>query len=185
MLEELEKWSQFKQQVLPFDFWEEEKVERQKEIHQLLFFENPQNDNQQLFNLQKKYYEGDEKALTLIFFKLYEIAPKLVNKEMNNSRKKRTFTKEAKEEMSMDAVCLFIQQIKKNQLIIRDSFVAYLYLQVKKVMNTRTKAQMFEAYCRRNNINLFYQSEEEKAVVKLKFEKELRQENTQNEEGEN
>lgn len=166
-------WAKLKQQVLPFDFWEEEK---ENEMGQLPFYEHPQNDNQLLFNLQKEYYEGDEKALARIFLKLMEIAPKLVNKEMNNAKKKRTFTKEAKEEMAMDAVCLFIQQIKKNQLIIRESFVAYLFLQVRKVMNTRTKAQMFEAYCRKHNINLFYLSEEEKVSVKQNFEASLKKE---------
>ena len=174
-----ELYSRYVQQVLPFDFWKEEKLKEQEKIHSLPHFENPQNDNQELFNLQKDYYEGNETALTKIFIKLSEIAPKFINKELGNAKKKRTFSKEMKEEMSMDAVCLFIQQIKKNHLIITDSFTAYLYLQVRKVMNTRTKSQMFEAYCRKNNINLFYLSEVEKAYVKLKFEKELEQEKTE------
>ncbi|MBO5922390.1 MAG: hypothetical protein J6Q48_08410, partial [Bacteroidaceae bacterium] len=63
MFEELEKWSTLKQQVLPFDFWEEEKNEEQKKIDQLPYYPEPVNDNQRLFNLQKEYYKGREKAL--------------------------------------------------------------------------------------------------------------------------
>ena len=174
MLEELDKWSHLKQQVLPFDFWEEEKAEKQARIHNLPYFEKPETDNQQLFNLQKEYYEGREEALTEMFEILIKIAPKLVNKVMNTSKKKRVFTKQKKEEMAMDAVCLFIQRIKKNELIIKESFVAYLYLQVNKVMNTRTKAQMLESFCKRNKINLFNLSEDEKDSVKMRFELELR-----------
>ena len=182
MLEELEKWSHLKQQVLPFDFWKEEEAERQAEIHNLPYYENPQNDNQRLFNLQKEYYEGREEALTDMFKILSEIAPKLVNKEIGCAKKKRVFTDLKKEEMAMDAVCLFVQQIKKNRLIITESFVAYLFLQVRKVMNTRTKAQMFEKYCRRNNINIFQLSDEEKNSVKIRFELELRRQQMTDEE---
>lgn len=182
MFEELEKWSHLKQQVLPFDFWEEEKAKKQAEIHNLPCYENPQNDNQRLFNLQKEYYEGREEALTDMFKILSEIAPKLVNKEIGSAKKKRVFSEIKKEEMAMDAVCLFIQQIKKNRLIITESFVAYLFLQVRKVMNTRTKAQMFEKYCRHNNINLFHLSDEEKNSVKIRFELELRRQQMTDEE---
>lgn len=182
MLEELEKWSKLKQQVLPFDFWEEEKAQRKEEIHNLPYFENPQTDNQRLFNLQKEYYEGREKALSEIFELLLQIAPKLVNKVVSTSKKKRVFSNQKKEELAMDAVCLFIQQIKKNQLIIKESFVAYLYLQVNKVMNTRTKAQMLESFCKRNKINIFSLSEDEKNAVKMRFELELRRESMSDEE---
>ena len=182
MLEELEKWSQLKQQVLPFDFWEDEKAEKQEKIHNLPYFDNPETDNQRLFNLQKEYYEGREEALTEMFELMIKIAPKLVNKVMGTSKKKRSFTKQKKEEFAMDAVCLFIQQIKKNELIIEESFVAYLYLQVTKVMNTRTKAQKLESFCKRNKINLFNLSEEEKNAVKMRFELELRREEMKDEE---
>lgn len=182
MLEELEEWSRLKQQVLPFDFWEEERAEKKKKIRSLPYFENPETDNQRLFNLQKEYYEGREEALTEMFDLMIKIAPKLVNKVMSTSKKKRSFPKLKKEEFAMDAVCLFIQQIKKNELIIKESFVAYLYLQVNKVMNTRTKAQMLETFCRRNKINLFSLSEDEKNAVKMRFELELRRESMTEEE---
>ena len=182
MLEELEKWSHLKQQVLPFDFWEEEEAEKQAEIHNLPYYETPVTDNQRLFNLQKEYYEGREQALTEMFNLMIRIAPKLVNKEINNAKKKRVFSDLKKEEFAMDAVCLFIQQIKKNRLIIRESFIAYLFLQVRKVMNTRTKAQMFESFCKRNKVNIFNLSESEKNAVKMHFELELRRQTMTDEE---
>lgn len=182
MLEELEKWSHLKQQVLPFDFWEEEEAEKQAEIHNLPYYETPVTDNQRLFNLQKEYYEGREQALTEMFELMIRIAPKLVNKEMNSSKKKRSFSDLQKEELAMDAVCLFVQQIKKNRLIIKESFIAYLFLQVRKVMNTRTKAQMFESFCKRNKVNIFNLSESEKNAVKMHFELELRRQTMTDEE---
>lgn len=169
MFEELEKWSTLKQQVLPFDFWEEEKNEEQKVIDALPYFPEPENDNQRLFNLQKDFYKGREKALDEMFLKFMEIAPKIINIEKNNGCK-RKFTQSQINEMAIDATCLFIQQIKKNKLIIKTSFIAYLRLQVLKVMNKHTKGMDFEKFCIKNKINLFVLSELEKQRVKREFE---------------
>ena len=169
MFEELEKWATLKQQVLPFDFWEDEKNEEQKKIENLPYYSEPENDNQLLFNLQKEYYKGREKALEEMFSKMMEIAPRLINIEMNAGNKRR-YTEDKINEMALDAVCLFIQQIKKNKLIIKTSFVAYLRLQVLKVMNTHTKGMDFEKYCVKNKINIFTLSELEKQKVKREFE---------------
>ena len=169
MFEELEKWSKLKQQVLPFDFWEEEKNEEQKRIDQLPYYTEPVNDNQRLFNLQKDYYKGREKALDEMFLKFMEIAPKIINIE-KNSGCKRNFTQRQIDEMAIDATCLFIQQIKANKLMIKTSFIAYLRLQVLKVMNTHTKGMDFEKYCIKNKINIFELSELEKQKVKREFE---------------
>ena len=169
MFEELDKWSTLKQQVLPFDFWEEEKNEEQRKIDALPYFPEPVNDNQRLFNLQKEYYKGREKALDEMFLKLMEIAPKIINIEKNNGCKRR-FTKQKMYEMALDATCLFIQQIKTNKLMIKTSFIAYLRLQVLKVMNKHTKGMDFEKYCVKNKINIFNLSELEKQKVKREFE---------------
>lgn len=169
MLEELEKWSTLKQQVLPFDFWEEEKNEEQKKIDALPYYPEPVNDNQRLFNLQKEYYKGREKALDEMFLKFMEIAPKIINVEKNTGCK-RKFTKSKMNEMALDATCLFIQQIKTNKLMIKTSFIAYLRLQVLKVMNKHTKGMDFEKYCVKNKINIFMLSELEKQKVKKEFE---------------
>lgn len=168
---EKERYMSMQQQVLPFDFWKEEEAEKKAEIERLPYYPEPKNDNERLFNLQRDYYSGNEKVLTQMFAILNQVAPKLINIEMNRkAQKRRYFPQEVIDEMAMDAVCLFIKQIKKNNLVITRSFVSYLRLQVLKVMNTQTKAQKFEKYCRRHGINLFYLSEEEKAAIKLRFE---------------
>lgn len=162
------------QQVLPFDFWQEEEAEAKAEIQSLPYYDEPTNDNERLFNLQKEYYGGRESALTETFTILNEVAPKLINIEMNKHAKtKRYFTQDVIDEMAMDAVCLFVKQVKKNHLIIRKSFIAYLRLQVLKVMNNQTKAQRFEKFCYMNNINLFKLNDDDKTLAKLKFEEEL------------
>ena len=174
MFEELEKWDKLKQQVLPFDFWKEEEAAKQAEIDNLPYFPNPQTDNQVLFNLQKDYYKGNKGALTIMFEKLLYIAPRLINVEMHKANGKRNFTQEVINEMAIDATCLFVEQIKKNDLIITKSFVAYLRLQVLKVMNTITKAELFEKYCKKNHVNIFEMTEEEKKNIKTNFELEIR-----------
>ena len=104
-----------------------------------------------------------------MFLKFLEIAPRIINIEKNNGCK-RKFTKSKINEMALDATCLFIQQIKTNKLMIKTSFIAYLRLQVLKVMNTHTKGMDFEKYCIKNKINLFVLSELEKQKVKREFE---------------
>lgn len=169
------------QQVLPFEFWKqeeaEEKAKAETELDKMPYYPEPETDNQRLFNLQREYYSGRESALSEIFMLLDDIAARLINIEMNvKAKTKRYFTQDVIDDMAMDATCLFINQIKKNHLIIRTSFVAYLRLQVLKVMNNRTKAQRFEEFCRKNHVNLFYLSDDEKALFKLKFEEELLEE---------
>ena len=169
------------QQVLPFEFWTQEEAEKKAkkdaELAEMPYYPEPINDNQKLFNLQRDYYGGRESALTEIFMILDDIAARLINIEMNvKAKTKRYFTQDVIDDMAMDATCLFINQIKKNHLIIRTSFVAYLRLQVLKVMNNRTKAQRFEQFCREHHVNIFYLSDEEKALFKLKFEEELLEE---------
>lgn len=161
------------EQVLPFDFWEEEKAKEREEIENLPSFENPENEQQQLFNLQKDYYKGNDKALSQMFVLLMQIAPKQVNIEMRSAKGKRRFSQNRIDEMALDAVGLFIEQIKKNRLIIKRSFVSYLRLQVRKVMNEQTMAQKFEKYCIKNHIQIFNLSAEEKKSVKNCFKKEI------------
>lgn len=178
---EREKYKGLRQQVLPFEFWSKEEAEakekKEAELDNMPYYPEPITDNQRLFNLQREYYGGRESALTEIFMLLDDIAARLINIEMNvKAKTKRYFTQDVIDDMAMDATCLFINQIKKNHLIIRTSFVAYLRLQVLKVMNNRTKAQRFEEFCRKNHVNIFYLSNDEKALFKLKFEEELLEE---------
>ncbi|WP_415749202.1 hypothetical protein [Treponema peruense] len=153
------------QYFLDFDFYEQEE---KKEIDDLLFFAAPENDNQRLMNLQYEYYHGMPEKIDKIFLLLLEIARKIISKEAKE--KKLIFCIDHKEELAVDSASLVIEQILKNRLKIRTSFIAYLYLQVKKTMYSKTKAQKLEDYCIKNNINFFLLSEDEKRKVKRNFE---------------
>lgn len=161
-----------KQLLLPFDFWEEEKKAEQKKfaekIAKLRTFQKPENDNQRLFNLQKIYYSGDRGALNKMFIILVKVAARLVNREMHCRRLR--FTQEKIDELSVDAAAMVMEQIRKNDLMVETSFVAYLRLQVLKVMFGQTKAERFEKYCQRNGIDLFSLDDEQKQSLKQRFE---------------
>ena len=156
------------QYFLEFDFFEQEKQEEKKEIDDLPFFEKPENDNQRLMNLQYEYYHGRTEKLDKIFLLLLEIARKIISKEAKE--KKLIFSRDHKEELAIDSVSLVIEQILKNKLKIRTSFIAYIYLQVKKTMYSKTKAEKLEDYCIKNNVDLFTLSEDEKRSIKRNME---------------
>lgn len=163
--EETERGFQY---FLDFDFFEQEKQEEKKEIDDLSFFEKPENDNQRLMNLQYEYYHGRTEKLDEMFLLLLEIARKIISKEAKE--KKLIFSTDHKEELAVDSVSLVIEQILKNNLKIKASWIAYLYLQVKKTMYSRTKAERLEDYCIKNNIDFFTLSEDEKRSVKRNLE---------------
>ena len=156
------------QYFLDFDFFEQEKQEEKKEIDSLPFFEKPENDSQRLMNLQYEYYHGRTEKLDEMFLLLLEIARKIISKEAKE--KKLIFSMDHKEELAEDSVSLVIEQILKNKLKIKASWIAYLYLQVKKTMYSRTKAERLEDYCIKNNIDFFTLSEDEKRSVKRNLE---------------
>lgn len=171
MTERLEKNDE--QLLLPFDFWEEEeKAERERfaeKVAALKTYSKPENDNQRLFNLQKAYFTGDGRVLGEMFIVLVKVAARLVNIE-THKRKNLRFTQERIDEFSVDAASKVVEQIRKNDLMIETSFVAYLRLQVLKVMFGQTKAERFEKYCQRNRIDLFSLDDEQKQSLKQRFE---------------
>lgn len=156
------------QYFLDFDFFEQEKTAEQEEIDRLPFFKNAEHDNQRLMNLQYEYYHGKTEKLDEMFLLLLEIARKIISKEARE--KKLVFSMDHKEELAVDSVSLVIEQILKNKLKIKASWIAYLYLQVKKTMYSRSKAKRLEDYCVRNNIDFFTLSEDEKRSVKRNLE---------------
>lgn len=161
-----------KQLLLPFDFWEEEEKAEQKKlaekVAELRTYQKPENDNQRLFNLQKAHYSGDRGVLGEMFIILVKVAARLVNQEMHSRRLR--FTQEKIDELSVDAAAMVVEQIRKNKLMVETSFVAYLRLQVLKVMFGQTKAERFEKYCQRNRIDLFSLDDEQKQSLKQRFE---------------
>lgn len=170
-----QKPAEHEQQFFSFeeDMREQERLNleslEKKAIEALPVFEVADTDNKKLFNLQKAYYCGDKTALQSMFIFLNQIAVKLIKKECRAH--KVFYTCEKRAEIALDAATLMIEQFVKNRLKISTSFTAYLYLQVRKVMYTRTEAQKLEAYCRKYNIPLFELSESEKRSVKTEFEK--------------
>ena len=168
------------QPILDFDFWkmeakqreEERKAqeeEKQAEIKALKTYEKPVNDNQELFNLQADFYQnGNKNALIKMFDILNVIADKLVNKECRS--KKLWFPHQHKEEFALDAAAAVIEQLNKNGLMIKTSFVTYLYLQVRKAMYNRTKARKLEDYSIQHNCNFMKLSDIEKQSLKKDFE---------------
>ena len=103
-----------------------------------------------------------------MFLLLLEIARKIISKEAKE--KKLIFSRDHKEELAIDSVSLVIEQILKNKLKIRTSFIAYIYLQVKKTMYSKTKAEKLEDYCIKNNVDFFTLSEDEKRSIKRNME---------------
>lgn len=137
----------------------------------LPYWEHPENDNQRLQNLQYEYYGGDKDKLSAMWIELVAIAHRLVRKEAR--KKKLVFTTEYYTELAQDAATYVIEQIKINNLQIKTSFIAYLYLNVRKAMyGKQTKASKFEAWCIRENINIFEKNQAEKEELKRVYEKE-------------
>ena len=161
------------QLVIPFDFWVKEQAEsqaqEQREIAALKSYETASNDNERLFNLQKDFYvNGSKKAMQDMFILLEKVALKLIRKECRE--KKFVCPLDRQKEMALDATALMIEQFIKNKLKIHDSFISYLFLQVRKTMYDRTKAQKLEDYCRKYNIDFFSLGEEEKLSIKAEVE---------------
>lgn len=176
-----QKWREIPgQTVLDFPFWEEERIaqeaerkkqeeERKEKIKALKRYEEPVNDNQKLFNLQAEFYqEGKQTALENMFLILNKAAEKLVRKECKE--KTLFLTSQRKHEIALDAAVMVIEQINKNELIVENSFIAYLYLQLRKVMYNRTKAKKLEDYSIEQNKNFLELSDDERQSLKAEFE---------------
>lgn len=173
--EETESGTQF---LIPFDFFEDEERERTRlraakleSYKHLPRFENPENDNQRLFNMQFDYYNGKPDAINQMFLIMNRIAPKLVNVEMHKHKLK--LSQYRINEIALDSTMLFIEQIKNNELVITLSFVAYLRLQVLKMMFGLTQAQRFEKWCLINHIDIFHEDTRTQESLKKRFEQEM------------
>ena len=165
------------QLLIPFDFFEDEEKERQRKLEEKLEnykhlprYESPANDNQRLFNLQYEYYNGNKNAIDTMFLILNRVAPKLINIEMH--KHKLVYPQDRIDELALDSTMLFIEQIKKNELVIKTSVVAYLRLQVLKVMFDETQAERFEKWCLINHIDIMHAERRTAEGLKRTFQKE-------------
>ena len=148
---------------------------------ELPYFENPKNDNERLFNLQRKYYEGDKNALAKMYAILEKIAPRLVNIESKS--RQLILPKSYMRDKGIEAVMIFVEGVLKKELVIKKSFIAYLRLQVLRVMFYHTKSHGFEKWLTENNVNLFSLDQFEAEWMREQFERDFeaeRQERREN-----
>ena len=100
----------------------------------LPFFEQPKNENEQLFNLQVAFKDGDKNALSQMFSIGLLLCKKMITQEVQKNRH-LCLSHEAKDEKAIDAVAYMIEQfLSREDFVITKSFVAYLYLCVKKIL---------------------------------------------------
>ena len=118
------------QLCLPFDFQDEKEPE--PDYSEMPHFDNPQNDNERLLQLQYEYrVNGNRKALDSIFLLGLEICKKLVSKETRRNRHIKHLSLEERNEKAMDAVSYVISSyLKKPAWYLRKSFMGYLYMRV-------------------------------------------------------
>ncbi len=116
------------QLLLPFDFLEEE----QQVNWELPFFDNPQDDNERLLNLQYRYrVNGEQQALGEMYAEAIKIAPKLVAKvcKENKIRLQRI---DCEEKAHQAVTYIITSYLKKPRWAIDKSWTGYLYLAAKK-----------------------------------------------------
>ena len=91
--EDFSKYDQkWKQQVLGFDFWEEEKKQEAEKLQdqkeKLPHFPEPKNDNEYLLECQWQYRHGDQTALDRMYKKARTLGMKFINaREVLNDSK--------------------------------------------------------------------------------------------------
>lgn len=150
------------------------------ELRDLPYYQEPKDDNQRLFNLQREYYGGDKEALGKMFLILERIAPKLVNIESKS--RQLNLPKQRMTEIAEEAVMIFIEAVMKKRLVIKKSFVAYLRLQVLRALFYFPKSMQFEKWLREKKIYFVGLSEYDKLYYKELFERELKEQEEEKEE---
>lgn len=134
---EFEKYKNLKQQVLPFDFWEEEKHQaeeaRRKAEEQMPHFECPRNDKEKLLELQYQYKHGRQGALDEMYKMSIEICMKMINVIAKNNRHVRQLSSTERRIRATDATTYLLEQyITRNDFFIKKNVPGYLFLRVQK-----------------------------------------------------
>ena len=137
MLTEAERqiYLSYKQLVLPFDFWEEEKEEEEKRIQNvadgLPHYENPANDNEYLLEAQWQFKHGDQSQLVKIYDRSRQLCLKFINMNSNKNKHIRGLNLNQKKDKAEDAATYIIEQyMKRPDFAINKNFPGYLYLRV-------------------------------------------------------
>ena len=158
MENERQKYLQLKQQVLPFDFWEEEKKEaeeKQKQAAAMLLqaadslphYPEPKNDNEKLLQWQWEFKHGDQKALIKIYNLSVQICRKFINAIGQQNPHVSELTWSDKKSKAEDAATYLIERyIKIPNFAITKNYPGYLFLRVLHELYYRRKADKIQRY---------------------------------------
>lgn len=127
-------------------------------------FTEPTCDNQRLMNLQYEYYNGNPAKIEAIYMALNPIAAKLLRCEMK--KQGLHFDHDKMRDLATDATIFFIEQIEKNRLVIKTSFVAYMRLQVLKALYSETEGEKFERWCISHGYDIMNMPAEDALYIK-------------------
>lgn len=158
-----ERWMKLKQQVLPFDFWEDEKKEAQLKaalkVDKLVFYENPKNDNQRLQNLQWRYKHGDGQALSEMYELCITVCMKFIHAIGRHNRHVKKLTWDEKQIKAADATSYFIEQYLKRPDFVADKNIpGYLYVRVEHELFYQRKVDQIVDFV---DLNAFFKEGEE------------------------
>ncbi len=134
--EDFSKYNQeWKQQVLGFDFWEEEKKQEAERLQDqnasLPHFSVPKNDNEFLLECQWQYKHGDESALVRIYKRSKTLSLKFINAIGQKNKHVRVLSWDTKKIKAEDAATYIIEQyMKRADFAVVKNFPGYLFLRV-------------------------------------------------------
>lgn len=134
--EDFSKYNQeWKQQVLGFDFWEEEKKQEAERLQDqnasLPHFPAPKNDNEFLLECQWQYKHGDESALVRIYKRSKTLSLKFINAIGQKNKHVRALSWDTKKIKAEDAATYIIEQyMKRADFAVVKNFPGYLFLRV-------------------------------------------------------
>lgn len=143
--EDFSKYDQkWKQQVLGFDFWEEEKKQEAEKLQdqkeKLPHFPEPKNDNEYLLECQWQYRHGDDTALVKMYKRARTLGLKFINAIGQSNSHVAALTYEAKKIKAEDAATYMIEQyIKRPNFEINKNFPGYLFLRIAHELYYRRK----------------------------------------------
>lgn len=134
----------FEQQMLPFDFVEEEQkqVEKDQETarqeteanrKKLPQFPQPKNDKERLLQLQYEYRNGRPEAINEFYKISVEVCFKFINAIGKENRHVRNLSWSEKQQKAHDAASYLIAQyLRRPEFAITKNVPGYLYLRVQK-----------------------------------------------------
>ena len=134
--EDFSKYEQnWQQQVLAFDFWEEEKQKEaqrhQEQSDSLPHFPEPKNDNEYLLECQWEYRHGDQDALVRMYRKSKTLGMKFINAIGQTNRHVKALSYGTKKIKAEDAATYMLEQyIKRPDFAITKNFPGYLFLRI-------------------------------------------------------